>query len=116
LTTALSPHHAATIETAIHRVIAADHERAQLQKLIAHFNHRMPRAYATTPIIPLIVGSSDAALSLQQHLKTKGIYVPAVRPPTVAPNQARLRITLCAQHTPAHIDQLLDSLNGHFQI
>ncbi len=60
-----------------------------------------------TPIIPILV--KDAALSLRfsQMLFESGIFVSAIRPPTVPANTARLRVTLMATHTQEDLENLL---------
>lgn len=63
-----------------------------------------------TPIQPLLVGSSEQALTLSRYLFEQGILVTAIRPPTVPKNTARLRITLTASHSETHVDRLLDAL------
>jgi 8-amino-7-oxononanoate synthase len=63
-----------------------------------------------TPIQPLIVGDDRAAVALAQALWRDGIYVPAIRPPTVPERTARLRISLSAAHTHAQVERLLDAL------
>jgi 8-amino-7-oxononanoate synthase len=65
---------------------------------------------SATAIQPLIVGDNDTALSLSAALRQRGLYVPAIRPPTVPVGTARLRITLSAAHTPAQVEQLLLAL------
>ncbi|KLV04823.1 8-amino-7-oxononanoate synthase [Photobacterium aquae] len=64
-----------------------------------------------TPIKPLVVGSSERALSLSSSLRRKGFWVAAIRPPTVPVNGARLRITLTAAHSVGHVEQLATALN-----
>ncbi len=63
-----------------------------------------------TPIQPLVVGPSEAALKLAEGLRRRGILVPAIRPPTVPVGTARLRISLSAAHTEADVDRLLAAL------
>ena len=60
-----------------------------------------------TPIIPLRVGSSEKALLFSQKLLQEGIFIPAIRPPTVPSGTSRLRISLMATHTREQIDFLL---------
>ena len=64
-----------------------------------------------TPIQPLVVGDSRLAAALAARLLDAGILVPAIRPPTVPPGSARLRITLSAAHEDEHVDRLLDALS-----
>jgi 8-amino-7-oxononanoate synthase len=63
-----------------------------------------------TAIQPLIVGENGAALDLMAHLWREGLWVPAIRPPTVPAGTARLRISLSAAHSDADIDQLIAAL------
>ena len=67
----------------------------------------MPSA---TPIQPIVVGSADAATRMAGALKARGVFVPAIRSPTVPANSARLRITLSASHSPAMVDLLIAAL------
>lgn len=63
-------------------------------------------------IQPLIIGKDTDALRLSAYLKDAGIWVSAIRPPTIPPNTARLRITLTADHTKEMIDHFLDALEA----
>jgi len=62
-----------------------------------------------TPIVPVIVDDIERILSLSRYLEESGIYVPAIRPPTV--KIPRLRITITASHSEVDIDRLVDALN-----
>ena len=64
-----------------------------------------------TAIQPLIVGSNQAALDLSVALEQADIWVPAIRPPTVAQGRARLRITLSAAHSAADVAALVTALS-----
>ncbi|MDB5893098.1 MAG: 8-amino-7-oxononanoate synthase [Rhodoferax sp.] len=63
-----------------------------------------------TAIQPLIVGSNEAALALAAALDAQGLWVAAIRPPTVPVGTARLRITLSAAHSAGDVQQLVDAL------
>ena len=65
---------------------------------------------SATAIQPLIVGDNDAAVALAKGLWERGLWVPAIRPPTVPKGTARLRICVSAAHTAADIDQLIQAL------
>ncbi len=65
---------------------------------------------SVTPIQPLLIGESQEAVRLSLALREQGIWVPAIRPPTVPQGMARLRITLSAAHTEADVDQLSATL------
>lgn len=64
-----------------------------------------------TPIQPVQVGDNAETLALAHALWDEGLWVPAIRPPTVPAGSARLRISLSAAHTEADIDRLAATLN-----
>lgn len=66
---------------------------------------------SSTPVQALVVGDNETAMALSARLDAAGLRVPGIRPPTVPLGQARLRITLCANHTADDIDQLLAALD-----
>jgi 8-amino-7-oxononanoate synthase len=91
--------------------------RAHLAALIVRFRERMrPLTFvladSRTAIQPLIVGTSDAAVELAGALSQRGFWVPAIRPPTVPPGTARLRVSLTAAHTKEDVDALSDALGA----
>ena len=63
-----------------------------------------------TAIQGLVLGTSERALSVSQALKHAGIWLSAIRPPTVPQGSARLRITLSTQHKPEDIRLLVQQL------
>jgi 8-amino-7-oxononanoate synthase len=63
-----------------------------------------------TPIIPLIVGTDRAAIAASSSLRSRGLFVQAIRPPTVPEGTARLRITLSAEHDEAQVAALVAAL------
>ncbi|APW40908.1 8-amino-7-oxononanoate synthase [Rhodoferax koreense] len=67
-------------------------------------------AASDTPIQPLVVGSNNMALALAASLERQGLWVPAIRPPTVPANTARLRITLSAAHAEEDVRALTSGL------
>ena len=71
----------------------------------------IPLSESQTAIQPLIVGDEGRALALSRRLYERGIWVAAIRPPTVPKGTSRLRITLSAAHTSIQIDQLLAALD-----
>ena len=64
-----------------------------------------------TPIQPVLLGNSEAALQAQRELLDAGFCVVAIRPPTVPRGSARLRVTLSAAHTEAQVDSLVEALS-----
>ena len=62
---------------------------------------------SASPIIPILVGNADTALSFAEHLFVEGVYAPAIRPPTVPDATSRIRVTVTSEHTSSHLDQAL---------
>ncbi len=99
------------------RVIAAEAwRREHLARLIAQLRAGLAtlpweHPVSHTAIQPLIVGGNAAALALTDALLKQGVWVPAIRPPSVPENTARLRITLSAAHSEADVDRLLQALH-----
>lgn len=65
---------------------------------------------SASQIVPVVVGSSRAALDLAATLLEQGLWAPAIRPPSVPQGAARLRISLCHGHTPEMIERLVAAL------
>ncbi|WP_137172725.1 8-amino-7-oxononanoate synthase [Massilia sp. HP4] len=90
--------------------------RAHLAGLIKQLREsldfqRWKLAASATAIQPVIIGSNDDALAASAALHEQGLWVPAIRPPTVAPGTARLRVTLSAAHGIDDVAQLAQALN-----
>ncbi len=90
--------------------------RQHLQGLIAQLKsdlsglRQWQLTASDTAIQPLIIGANEAALEVAASLNSEGIWVPAIRPPTVPVNTARLRITLSAAHSKDEVAQLSAAL------
>ncbi|HEX2192649.1 MAG TPA: 8-amino-7-oxononanoate synthase [Acidimicrobiales bacterium] len=65
-----------------------------------------------TPIVPVVLGSEDRAVAASAALLERGLFVPAIRPPTVGEGTSRLRVTLSAAHTDAQVDALVAALTS----
>ncbi|MEK6682546.1 MAG: 8-amino-7-oxononanoate synthase [Nitrospirota bacterium] len=63
-----------------------------------------------TPIIPIFIGSIEEALKMAERLFEDGIYIPAIRPPTVPEDSCRLRLTVMATHTKEELDRALAAI------
>jgi 8-amino-7-oxononanoate synthase len=115
--TAMPPALAAAARAAVDVVRLESWRRDRLARLIVHFRSAarerglalMP---SRTPIQPLVIGASDAALALAAKLEEAGFYAPAIRPPTVPEDKARLRIALTALHTESDLERLVDAIAG----
>lgn len=114
-TTALPPAVAAACSAALRVVREDGRRRDRLVENIERFRRGaraigVPLTSSRTPIQPLVLGSSRAALTASSRLREQGILVTAIRPPTVPRDTARLRITLSAAHSPAEVDALVRAL------
>lgn len=78
-------------------------------RLAARLRHHVERVLPghPTPIVPVVLGEEEAALSAAADLLDRGLLVPAIRPPTVPAGTSRLRIALSAAHTDDQIDRLV---------
>lgn len=95
--------------------------RAHLRHLIARLRTGLAEGLkgsgwqlsdSQTAIQPLLIGRNDDALAVMEGLQARGLWVPAIRPPTVPEGTARLRIALSATHSDADIDQLIGALTA----
>jgi 8-amino-7-oxononanoate synthase len=112
--TALSPADAAAALAAL-RILRSD-EGAALTGRLAALIDRMAEAGIVlpdhpSPIVPVILGTEQAALDASSALLEAGLWVPAIRPPTVPVGTSRLRVTLSAAHSDTDVDRLLEALS-----
>ena len=117
-TTASSPalSHALLTSLRLIRGEEGRRRRAHLQTLIQQLStapipSNWQRMVSTTAIQPLVIGSNQAVLQASADLKAQGIWISAIRAPTVPVNTARLRITLSASHTAQDVDRLVRALS-----
>jgi len=116
-TTAMPAAIAEATRTSLKLVIADDWRREKLNQLVKQFRmganqlglSMMP---SDSAIQPLLIGDSQRAVKISEALLNKGFLVSAIRPPTVARGEARLRITFSANHKEYHVDQLLEAMDG----
>lgn len=114
-TTALPPSVLATALAALELIEVEGFLRERLWKNRAYFCDKVVKLgfntlESETPIIPLLIGSSEKAVEFSNRLSEGGIYIPPIRPPTVPEGTSRLRVTLTAAHTESQIDFLLSRL------
>ena len=106
----------ATLSAAVTLIENGDDLRAHLRLLITTLKANLDLKKwqlmpSDTAVQPLVVGSNHAALALSERLQEQGILVPAIRPPTVPVNTARLRISLSAAHSVEDVLRLADAIN-----
>lgn len=115
-TTATPPALSVALSQSLQLIAQGDGLRTHLKKLIVQLRNGlsdlpwqlMP---SDTAIQPLLVGDNQQALKLSESLRARGIWVAAIRPPTVPQGTARLRITLSAAHSAADVDRLIGALH-----
>ncbi|HEX5400565.1 MAG TPA: 8-amino-7-oxononanoate synthase [Verrucomicrobiae bacterium] len=90
-----------------------DDRRSQLRSRIAEFHSHSTKQTRQTPgaIIPVVLGNEVEALNAAEQLAGRGIFVPAIRYPTVARGKARLRLTLTASHSSSDVGALVQALD-----
>ncbi|MHA4868607.1 8-amino-7-oxononanoate synthase [Duganella sp. PWIR1] len=91
--------------------------RAHLQTLVAQLDdglrlERWQRLPSTTAIQPVVIGDNAETMRAGAALYQQGLWVGAIRPPTVAPGTARLRVTLSAGHSSMEVAKLIGALNA----
>ncbi|WP_405632075.1 8-amino-7-oxononanoate synthase [Pseudoalteromonas sp. Ld20] len=91
--------------------------RNRLADNIDHFKkqalaHKIAVMPSMSAIQPIVLGCAEQTLEAANKLKEKGIWLTAIRPPTVPFNTARLRITLSAAHTHDDINRLVSELKA----
>lgn len=106
-TTALAPADAAAALAALG--VLRSREGADLfTRLRRHVDKIRPGH--PSPIVPIVLGDEARAVAAADALLAQGLFVPAIRPPTVAPGSARLRVTLSAAHTSEQVAALATAL------
>jgi 8-amino-7-oxononanoate synthase len=114
-TTAIPPSAAAAAEKALEISIAEPerrtrllHRSAALRAMLASQGWEVGSACAQ--IVPLPIGDADETMAASRTLLEKGIYCQGIRPPTVPRGTSRLRVSLTAGHTDAHLTMLVREL------
>lgn len=115
-TTATPPALSLALLESVRLIEQGDALRTHLHSLIAQLRvglQGLPWALmpSDTAIQPLLIGENQAALDLSMALRERGIWVAAIRPPTVPTGTARLRITLSAAHSAEDVSRLLEALH-----
>ena len=113
-TTGLSPPAVAAAREAV-RIVQQEPERRQrLWDNVALIRSRLTElgfriGPARSPIIPLFVGDAEHALGLSEGLLERGVFVPAIRPPTVPLGTARLRVVPMATHSRDDVEEAMEA-------
>jgi 8-amino-7-oxononanoate synthase len=113
-TTALSPAAVAAARVAVDVVRSEPERRQRLWDHATMMRSRLAECGfqlgpTRSPILPLLVGDDERAVSLSAELLKRGVLVPAIRPPTVPPGTSRLRVVPTATHSPEDIEVALEA-------
>lgn len=115
--TALPPSNAAAALEALRAVDEEPQRLARLRARTAQLNAGLQglgwiQAPSPTPIVPVLLGGPEQALALQRRLWEAGVFVPAIRPPTVPAGACRLRFSLSSEHSEAQVRRALEALGA----
>jgi 8-amino-7-oxononanoate synthase len=115
-TTALPQPVAAATRAALKLAQEESWRRTHVLALTARFREAaqargIALADSRTPIQPIILGSAESALEASERLLEAGVWVAAIRPPTVPAGASRLRITFSAAHSEDEVDTLVRTLD-----
>ncbi len=116
-TTALPPAVATATSVSLRLLQSENWRREKLNELVKRFRTGASELglnlmESATPIQPVLLGSVEATLAVSEALYQQGLFIGAIRPPTVPEGGARLRITFSASHTEEQVDQLLSALEA----
>jgi len=116
-TTAMPPAQAEAIRASLKLVRKDRWRREYLAHLVTRFRHHcddlgLELLPSRTPIQAIVLGDVDLTLKASACLMESGVFVSAIRPPTVPPGSARLRVTFSAVHTEEQFLKLLHALEG----
>ncbi|NMG55352.1 8-amino-7-oxononanoate synthase [Aromatoleum aromaticum] len=115
-TTGAPPALAETLLASLELIERGDERREHLVGLVALLRRELTLARwrllpSRTPIQPVLIGDNAEALAVARALWDEGLWVPAIRPPTVPHGTARLRISLTAAHCADDVRRLAQALN-----
>lgn len=114
-TTASSPIIAGALLKSLKLIEQGDARRTHLKAITERLKSELANSNwqmmpSETAIQPIIIGSNEDALRVAQALLDRGIWVPAIRPPTVPKGTARLRVSISAAHSMEDIERLIEAL------
>ena len=113
--TAPPPAMAAAARAALDLIQQEPERRANLWKNREHMHAGLtalgfPLTHSQSPILPILVKEPQLAVDMSQRLQKEGVYIPAIRPPTVPKGTSRLRVTVTADHSLEQLDFALHAL------
>jgi 8-amino-7-oxononanoate synthase len=115
--TALPPSVGGAVDAALDLVPLMEKERAELRAKAEHVRSvlqglGLDTGASASQIIPVIIGDDSRTMELSARLEKQGILAMGIRPPSVAPGKARIRLTLSAAHTWEHVERLVSAFEA----
>ncbi len=112
--TGLAPVSAAAGQEALLQILGRPELAAHVSAMAARLRTGLERAGASRilgfgHVVPILVGGPTKALELAERMRSRGVAVHAIRPPTVPPGTARIRLTVTARHAAADIDRVVEA-------
>jgi 8-amino-7-oxononanoate synthase len=116
-TTAPSPVMMEALRTSLHLIPGFEAERTHLHQISSNLRAKLQALgfdtlQSNSQIIPVVIGTEQEVLDVSMHLRDHGVFVGAIRPPTVAEGTSRIRISLTAAHTPVHVDHIVEAFHS----
>jgi glycine C-acetyltransferase/8-amino-7-oxononanoate synthase len=116
-TTAPPPATAAAARAALTIIRQEPERRTRLWENQARMLHGLRRlgfrlTETVSPILPVLIGDAATALAFAEQLLARGVYAPAVRPPTVPQGTSRIRVTVTSEHTTSHLEEALQAFES----
>lgn len=113
--TSLPPNVIGAIDAGLDLIPTMNSERAELKEKVEYVKNSIHElgfetSGSDSTIIPVIIGDEKETIELSNQLKENGLWISAIRPPTVEKDASRLRITLSVKHRKEHLDKLLKEL------
>ncbi|MFQ3196087.1 MAG: 8-amino-7-oxononanoate synthase [Colwellia sp.] len=113
--TAISPAIAWATKTSIKLAQSESWRREKIRQLSEVLSMNLDASIniitSSSSIHAIVIGSEERTLNVCQKLRNRGVWLTAIRPPTVAKNSSRLRVTITAQHKEKDINYLVNCLN-----
>lgn len=114
-TTASTPATVASVRAALQVVKEEPERRFTLWQSIQHLRGGLRERgvdvpEGVTPIVPVLIGDAERAVHAASLLEQAGLWIPAIRPPTVPEGTARLRVSVTAAHSREQVEQAVDAI------
>ena len=111
-TTGVPPAQVAVIAAALDVIAKEPWRRHRAIELAGRLRDQLGMDEGLTPIVPIACGSAENALEMAGRLEKAGFFAPAIRPPTVAPGSARVRLSVGAEIEDDDVNRLCQVLQG----